>query len=264
MKRKYNKRKYKRTYKKQSNPGELLWEELDMQLNEAAGYVSYKNLYNQLGSDEREVHATAGEARKLKEILSWKKTYGGYSSVQDKGFCIAKVTDSTVMQKIDELHDIMSSKPFEKYADANPVFNSMRYEHAEKLREYNKPPYDTEELKIDGGRNMLLVSNLQDSDPMERRGKLLSKEIGEHLRVKILKGLQASTTVKRKDGMVLTWLETQAPVDGHKVVYKVVKLLIVESSPNKYSYLFLCRYLISSCTVTSHLTIKAWKSHTCL
>jgi hypothetical protein len=263
MKRKYNKRKYKRTYKKQSNPGELLWEELDMQLNEAAGYVSYKNLNNQLGSDEREVHATAGEARKLKEIRSWKKTYGGYSSVQDTGFCIAKVTDSTVMQNIDELHDIMSSKPFYDRKLATPVFNSIKFENSSVLRQYSKPPYLAEELKIDGGRNMLLVKNLDSSDEMEMRGKKLSEEIGEHIRVKVLQNLNASTQ-PYKNGMVLTWLETQAPVDDHKVVYKVLKLLIVESSPNKYSYLFLCRYLISSCTVTSHLTIKAWKSHTCL
>ena len=198
---------------------DLLWKYLGLEFNHAAGYVSYKNLNSQFGSKETEFDVTtAEEIEKVKDISDWKKSYGGFKAVQQRGFCISKVTDPIFMRKVNELHRIMSSKPFEKYADANPVFNSMRYEHAEKLREYNKPPYDTEELKIDGGRNMLLVSNLQDSDPMERRGKLLSKEIGEHLRVKILKGLQASTTVKRKDGMVLTWLETQGPVEHHKVV----------------------------------------------
>ena len=188
-----------------------------MKFNKASGYVSYKNLNSQFGSKEKEFEV-AEEIEKVKDISDWKKSYGGLKAVKKRGFCISKVTDPIFMRKVDELHQIMASKPFEEYDDTNPVFNSMRWEHSEKLREYNKPPYDTEELKIDGGRNMLLVSNLKDSDPMERRGKLLSKEIGEHLRVKILKGLQASTTVKRKDGMVLTWLETQGPIDHHKVV----------------------------------------------
>lgn len=201
---------------------DLLWKNLGLEFNYAAGYVSYKNLNSQFGSKEKEFEV-AEEIEKVKDISDWKKSYGGFKAVKERGFCISKVTDPIFMRKVDELHQIMASKPFDEYEDTNPVFNSMRWEHSEKLREYNKPPYDTEELKIDGGRNMLLVSNLQDSDPMERRGKLLSKEIGEHLRVKILKGLQASTTVKRKDGMVLTWLETQGPKedDDHKV-HKVV------------------------------------------
>ena len=72
---------------------------------------------------------------------------------------------------------------------------------------------------------MLLVSKLKESNPMEKRGKQLSEEIGEHLRVKILKGLKASTFVKRKDRIVLTWLETQGQVEGHKVVLKCLSFI---------------------------------------
>ena len=204
----------------------LLWKTLDMKFNKASGYVSYKNLNSQLGSIETTFDEKAEGIRKIKDLSDWKKSYSGFSAVQKRGFCISKVTDSIIMEKIDELHQIISSKPFYNRVDkATSVFNTIVYDNSEELREYNKPPYDRNELKIDGGRNMLMVSKLKESNPMEKKGKQLSEEIGEHLRVKILKGLKASTFVKRKDGMVLTWLETQGQVEGHKVVLKCLSFI---------------------------------------
>ena len=205
---------------------DLLWKTLDMKYNAAAGYVSYKNLNNQLGSEETKFHATPGGNSKLKETPSWKKSYRGFTAVQKRGFCISTVTDSIVKEKIDELHNIISSRKFYDRDEATPAFNSIFFEDSEELREYNKPPYEKEEYKIDGGRNMLLVTKLQDSDPMEMRGKQLSQEIGEYLRLEVLKNLNEPTD-PYADGMVLTWLETQGPVDGDKVDYKVLELFKV-------------------------------------
>jgi len=117
--------------------------------------------------------------------------------------------------------------------EATPAFNSILFDDSEELRKYNRPPY-SKELKTDGGRNMLLVTKLQDNDPMEKRGKQLSEEIGEHLRVEVLKNLKVSTRKKAGDGMVLTWLETQGPVDGDKVVYNVLGFLKFIFSGNTY------------------------------
>jgi len=197
---------------------DLLWKNLGLEFNHAAGYVSYKNLNSQFGSKETEFDVTtAEEIEKVKDISDWKKSYGGFKAVQQRGFCISKVTDPIFMRKVDELHRIMSSKPFFDRKLATPVFNSIKFENSSVLRQYSKPPYLAEELKIDGGRNMLLVTNLDSSDEMEMRGKKLSEEIGEHIRVKVLQNLNASTQ-PYKNGMVLTWLETQGPVEHHKVV----------------------------------------------
>jgi len=212
---------------------DLLWETLDMNYNSAAGYVSYKNLNHQFGSKETEFDATAGGISKLKEIPSWKKSYSGFTSVKKRGFCISTVTNSIVRGKIDELHSIISSKKFFLRDEATPAFNSILFDDSEELRKYNRPPY-SKELKIDGGRNMLLVTKLQDNDPMEKRGKQLSEEIGEHIRVEVLKNLKVSTRKKAGDGMVLTWLETQGPVDGDKVVYNVLGFLKFIFSGNTY------------------------------
>jgi len=87
---------------------------------------------------------------------------------------------------------------------------------------------------MEGGICSWSVTKLQDNDPMEKRGKQLSEEIGEHLRVEVLKNMKVSTRKKAGDGMVLTWLETQGPVDGDKVVYNVLGFLKFIFSGNTY------------------------------
>ena len=195
---------------------DALSKDYDLKYNKVAGYVSYKNLNMQLGNPETKHQIPT--IKKMKGNRSWKSNYGCYSSIQKNGFCIIKIMDQTIRDKIDELHQIMSASDFsERSKYTKKVFNSIAFDNSEKILKQSD-----EEFKMDGGRNSILVHEL----PKGYGGKELSIEIGEFIRVEVLKNTDQNieeTSMKthaanKKPGMVLTWLETQGPVKGHKVM----------------------------------------------
>ena len=220
--------------KKAEEEADALSKYYELQYNEVAGYVSYKNLNMQLGYPETKRQIPT--INKLKERCSWKKNYGCYTSLENHGFCIIKIMDQTIRDKIDELHQIISASDFsERPKYTKKVFNSIAFDNSEKILKQSD-----EEFKMDGGRNNILVHEL----PKGYGGKELSIEIGEFIRVEVLKNTDQNieeTSMKthaanKKPGMVLTWLETQGPVEGHKVIYQ-----------RFYSFVFKCRFKVILC-----------------
>lgn len=183
----------------------------ELKFNKSAGYVSYKNLNKQLGHHESEYQIPT--TKKLKESRTWKQNYGCYSSLKKHGFCIIDIRDQTIRDKIDKLQKIISAKKFENRPAAK-VFNTIKFDQSQKILKLRKPK---DQYKLDGGRNSYLVHKMPEGYP----GKALSIEIGEYIRGEFLKKTNQNTEETRaateKSGMVLTWLETQGPVKGHRV-----------------------------------------------
>jgi hypothetical protein len=187
----------------------------ELKYNKVAGYVSYKNLNKQLGHNESEYQVPT--TKKLKESISWKQNYGCYSSLEKHGFCIIDIRDQTIRDKIDKLHKIISAKKFNN-RPATKIFNTIKFDQSQKILKLRKAK---DQYKLDGGRNQYRVHKM----PEGYAGKALSIEIGEYIRGEFLKKTNQNTeetstktcAATKESGMVLTWLETQGPVQGHRV-----------------------------------------------